>query len=366
VGASTERGDAEAGAAADEPRWRRGVRDVAVVAGPFLVASVAFDSWYSASLRERAAFEAVYDQGVYAHRVVAREVALLLERLLGDPLGEHLVLNGQRPHGGGMFTAVLVLNLVAAMALGWLVGRLLERRRVAEPARTLVMVTFGLLVALSQSTVTPYDLPAAALLLGVLVAAEARPPWDLAAIPLVVVGVATRESALVAAAALVAARWDGPRRRASDGLVAAVAGAAVATYLVGVVGSDEPTLWEALTVRGNLGRLYGWLGMSAMVGGWLLWRRAWALAGCDEPLDRRRALLGWMLASPYVVVALATGYWFEVRLLLPLLVAEAWLRTGPVEDQGQDTSRRQSSRPLWSSRTSRSPSSTTTTPAGAS
>ena len=185
----------------------------------------------------------------------------------------------------------------------------------------------------SATTVTPYDLPALALALGALVATDARRPLDLGSIPLLVAAVATRESALVAVAALVARWWcerDGGAapRRSRPSFVAAFAAAGVATYLVLLAATDDGALWAQLALRGNVGRLYGWFGLAAMVGGWCLWRRAMVLAGLDGQGARREVRWMWLLASPYVVVALLTGYWFEVRLLLPMLVAELWVRAG--------------------------------------
>ncbi len=314
-------------------RWRRRAADVGLVVGLVAVVRVGFAPWYSSPLLDRAAFVHQYRHGVYGHRLLGREAVLWLERAIGDPLGEHLVLAGRHPLAGGMATAGIVVDLVAAAAIALLVGHLLDRRSLPEPARWLVVLTLGVLVALSATAVTPYDLPALALALGALVATDARRPLDLGSIPLLVAAVATRESALVAVAALVARWWcerDGGAapRRSRPSFVAAFAAAGVATYLVLLAATDDGALWAQLALRGNVGRLYGWFGLAAMVGGWCLWRRAMVLAGLDGQGARREVRWMWLLASPYVVVALLTGYWFEVRLLLPMLVAELWVRAG--------------------------------------
>ncbi len=342
-------------------RWT----DLAWAAGLYGFVVVGFRSWYSAPLLDPAAFRGYYGQGVYAHRVLGREVALALQRALGDPLGEHLVLGGQRPLAEGMATAVLLLDGISLLAVVALSGRLLARRSVPEPARTLVQVVLVVVLVASLSTLTPYDLPAAALVLGALSAADARPPWDLAAIPLVALGVATRESALVAVAALLAVlvveRAALDRRRVAVAIAAALV--AAATYGALVASGDDPSLWSAVTLRGNVGRLAGWVGLVAMVGAWLAWRGACRAAELDDPEHRRLVAWCWLLASPYVVAALLVGYWFEVRLLVPMLVVEAWARTRPVA-QPQVGASRQSSRPAGDV-ASGSPA-TSSEPAGAS
>ena len=64
------------------------------------------------------------------------------------------------------------------------------------------------------------------------------------------------------------------------------------------------------------------------------------------------------------LTALLTGYWFEVRLLIPMVVVELWLRASLA--QRQDTSSVQSPSPLEDSASTRSDDETTSTPAGSS
>lgn len=340
--------------------------DLAIGAVLFLGVTVGFSPWYSQRLFERRAFESYYGDGIYQFRVLGREAVLWLDRMVpNDPLGSHLVVNGRHPHAGDLFTALFVVNAVSFFAVVLLARHVTRRAGVSEPGRSLVMVVLLLVVAVSLSTVTPYDLPSVALILAVLVAASARAPWDLAAVPLIVAGVLTRESALVAVAALVAHALVVPPSRRRVAITAATGVAGVAAYVGVRVGATSPALWQSVTVEGNVARLIQWVGLGVMAAAYLAWRRAAALAGLDGPVVRRSLIWLWCLGSPYVVTALLTGYWFEVRLLVPMLACELWLRC-EVAAQPQDTARDQSSRPLSGLRTSRSRSSTVSTPADSS
>jgi hypothetical protein len=306
-------------------RWGGGT-DLVLAGFLFLVATVAFRSWYSSTLADRAAFEPWYTDGVYAPRWLGTRAALWLESLLGNPLGDAFVVAGRYPLAGDMTTALLVLNGAAMAVLALLVGHVARAGRdaVGDAQPALVTTVLLAVVAASLSTVTPYDLPSLACLLAVLVLASLRPPLDLLAVPVVVVGVLTRESVLVAVAALVAAAWvDRDRRRVRPGLVVAVGVAGVAAYALPRLLDGDASAWAALSLRGNVGRLAGWLGLGLMVAAYVVWRRSWALGGHPTPPSVGRC---WLVAMPYVAVALLTGYWFELRLLVPMLVAELWLR----------------------------------------
>lgn len=310
-----------------EPRRSTPLAIDLVVAGFLYIAVVVgFFPWYSERLFDRGTFEAYYGQGVYRFRLIGPELVLWVESLIGNPLGEHLVVNGRTPHDGDLYTALVLVNALAFLVAVLLARRVLERSAVAEPGRMLVMVTLLVIVALSLFVVTPYDLLSYALILAVLVSAGSRRPWDLVCVPLVVVGVLTRESVFVAVAALAvhAVVTDAGQRRVRVVVAAAAAGAA--TYIGVRVGASSPDLWSSLTLRGNLARLIELAGLGLMVAAYLVWQHACALAGIDGPAVRRGVRWLWILAAPYVAVALLAGYWFELRLLVPMLIAELWLR----------------------------------------
>lgn len=339
------------------------VFDLAVGAVLFVGVTVGFSPWYSGRLFDRGVFEAYYGKGIYQFRILGPEVVLWLDRVVpNDPLGSHLVVNGRHPHAADLFTALFVLNGASFIAVVLLARYLVRRAGVSEPGRSLVMALLLAVVAISLSTVTPYDLPSIALILGVLAVASARPPWDLLAVPLVIAGVLTRESALVAVAALVAhAIVVSPSRRRTV-VIALTAAAGVAAYLGVRVGSSSPSFWEAVVITGNLARLIQWIGLGVMVAAYAAWRYACTVAGLDGADVRRSLGWFWLLTSPYVVTALLTGYWFEVRLLVPMVVGELWLRCEVVR-QSQETDSGHSSSPLGESPTNRSRTSTVTSPA---
>lgn len=369
--AGTGVASASARTAPDEPspprgRWASLAFDLAVTGVAYLTVAVGLVPWYSSRLFDRAVFEDYYDQGIYQFRIVGPQVVLWLERsvLSGDPLGSHLVVGARQPHAADLYSAMFLLNAASLVGIVLLARGILRRAQVPEPARSLVMVVLVVSLAASLSTVTPYDLPSLLLILGVLVVAERRPPWDLLAVPLVVVGVLTRESVLLVVAALAAHAVVSPPGRRRMAVIVAVAVAGVAAYVGVRIGSSSPALWEALTIEGNLARLIQWLGLAIMAATYFLWWRVCALAGLGERRARRAVGWFWLIGSPYVATALLTGYWFEVRLLVPMVVGELWLRASLA--QGQRTDSDQSARPLDGSSTSRSDASTMSTPAGSS
>lgn len=328
------------------PRRRTAVVvDVAVAVAAFTASTLGFASWWSRRLFEPAVYRAYYRQGVYRPRVVGRELVWQVHRAIGDPIGDHLYsrVPGARP--GELLTAYLLVNGAAFAGTCVLLGRLLRRWGPGEPARTLVYVTVVVAVALSGYVVTPYDQVGYLLLLGVLLAVDLRPPYDLAAPVLALLAVANRETALLALAALLAAVWpaDGAPRSGAlaadepDGRVARRRTLVVAVGVVTVVGyvvlriapgGDEPVrLWQSVTLAGNVGRLAGWVGLVVIVA-----LAAWWWSVCDLARFGRTADAGaavrrlWLWAIPYLLVAGLTGYWFEVRLFIPILVAECWVR----------------------------------------
>ncbi|QXC61529.1 hypothetical protein KSP35_01375 [Aquihabitans sp. G128] len=314
--------------------WRDGA--VAVVAG--VASTFAASTWFSRALYDRAAFDGQYDHGVYRPRVVGRELVRAVHHVIGNPLPGWVSPSGRAglPHGD-LYSAMTLVNLVAFLAFATLAHVVVGRAGLPEPHRTLVFATLVLAVAATGYVVTPYDQLSYVLLLAALVAATARPPWDLAAPVLVAVGVANRESALLAVAALWAVWWvrRDDRRLATIAATSSLAGvAAYASVRVGAAqGGAGPSLWSGLTLAGNVGRLTGWVGALLLVALLVWWRGTAEVAGLGTSGEARTAVRAyWLLALPYLLVAGLTGYWFEVRLLAPVLVGELWVRarSGPV------------------------------------
>ncbi len=241
-----------------------------------------------------------------------------------------------------MFTALVLANGAALALTCFLVHHLLTRCGPAEPGRTLVYVSLVTLIAASSYVVTPYDQLGYLLLLAVLLAAR-RAPFDPGRPALALVAVANRETAFVAVAALVAVRWPDLRAGGRPDRRSAVTIAVAAVTLAGYGGlrlivddSGGEAIWASLTLRGNVGRLLGWVGLALLVAmaGW--WWSICSVARFGMDAETGAALRRlWLLAAPYLLVAGLTGYWFEVRLLIPLLLAECWVRARTGERTGR-------------------------------
>ena len=308
--------------------------DLPVAVTLIVATSVGYASWFSRSLYDAGAYDGYYRQGIYRYRVVGRELVWFLHGTAGNPLGEHLAPRIPGADPGAMFTALVLVNGAALALTCVLVHQLLVRRGPAEPGRTLVYVSLVTLIAASSYVVTPYDQLGYLLLLAVLVAAEARPPFDLAAPALALVAVANRETAFVAVAALVAVRWPDLRAGGRPDRRSAVTIAVAAVTLAGYVAlrlivddTGGEAILASLPLRGNGGRLLGWGGGALLVAmaGW--WWSICSVARFGMDAETGAALRRlWLLAAPYLLVAGLTGYWFEVRLLVPLLLAECWVR----------------------------------------
>jgi len=300
---------------------RRLGTDLPISVALVVATSVGFATWFSRSTMDPGLFDAYYRRGVYRYRVVGRALVWNLYRVLGNPLGNHLPRSTVGSNPGAMFTALVVVNGLCFAGTCYLIHRLI--RGLAEPGRTLIFVTLATIVALSGYVVTPYDQLAYLLLLLVVMAADLRPPFDLAPPALTVLAVANRETAFVAVAALLASRWPLQRdRRSMIAIGSGIAGVVAYVALRGA-GDGSAKVWDQITLLGNLGRLTGWIGVvliAAML--WAWWAVCQVSGFTGGPAVRRL----WLFSTPYLLVAGLTGYWFEVRLLVPMLLAECWVR----------------------------------------
>lgn len=306
-----------------------------LVAAGYLVVTLGLRSAWSTGTFSRSGFAAQYDAGVYAPRVVGRELALALESALRE-LGVDPRLGGLVPDGATMYPALVLLNGLAVLVVAHLVRRMLIAG--VGPGTRADLVALGVTgVAIwSLHVVTPYDhLSLALMLLMLMVAGRAaaqakgaRPDTLLVVGALVAVAVATRETALVAVAALVAVsiidRAAMPRPLAA---VAAVAGAAtyVALRLDAPEDLTDGATWSVNVDLGTVS-VFGLVVVALALIGW-----RWLLERGDvwrqEPAGRRALLVTWALCAPYLVVSALVGYWYEaLRLVLPVLVVDLWVR----------------------------------------
>jgi hypothetical protein len=324
----------------EDRRWSSRTGDLAIAGLLYLVATVGFASWYSPQYFDRARFGAQYDHGIYRYRVVGRDLVLLADRWLhGNPIGRWL---GSPATQGQLFSAFFVVNGLAFLAFALFLRALLRRHGgLTESGRLCAYLVVLGAVALSSFVVTPYDMTSYALIAAFLLLVTARPPLDLLSIPVLVLAVLTRESAFVALAAVAAALLTGsPHVRLGEGAIAAAsvrrgrrvfavaAAAGVAAYLLlRVVAAGEPgSSWAALTLRDNVTSGRGLVGAAMAALAVACWRRvrpACGLAVGAGAITRRRWFLA--LSLPYLAVSVATGLWFELRLLVPVLLGDLWL-----------------------------------------
>ena len=176
-----------------------------------LVLTLGYDSSYSHQLYAREAFVGHYGHGVYQYRVLGRELVLAVGRVLRHfNLALHTTAtdigHGRPP--ADLFTAFVVVNGAAFVALAAVLYLVTVAAATAgDEDWRLSYVVVIVLVALSGYVVTPYDyLGYLFTVTAVVVALQPRPWAPPLCLLLAAGGTATRESFVVAVAAVAAAR----------------------------------------------------------------------------------------------------------------------------------------------------------------
>jgi hypothetical protein len=311
---------------------RDAVGDLASATFLYLVVTVGFASWYSGQLYERAAFIDLFGHGVYRYRVVGRELVVGADRVLGgaNPIARIVVAPP-----GDLHSAVFVVNGLGFMGFAWLLRAMLGARPdLPADRRHLIYLTVLTVVALSSYVVTPYDMLSYALIMLFLRFVDAPSIARWWSVPVMALAVATRESAFVALAAALASlhlsditRGDA-RARARATAVCTSAVAAVGAYglLHLLLRSGASVVSDGFTFRENLRQGRGLVGLVIAAGGVMVWARGSAVRGIVGASTRRRRRTFLLLSSPYVAVSVLVGLWFELRLVLPVLLGDLWLR----------------------------------------
>jgi hypothetical protein len=304
-------------------------------------------SGYSMAFYNKQVFLHQYRHGIYRYRVLGTELLLLIGRItqhFNIHIETRAVVQTQGSEHWNLFTAFFILNGLAFLAFALLLYLVTVRdQRWLPPYLVLVVVT-----ALGGYVVTPYDD------LGYLTVASAvvvaltnrRWSWPICFL-LAVVGTATRESFVVAVAALLAAiaarRTQNPtdtgkaRSQLAGRLWAptvAVGAGWLATYVGLKLIITEPrvstTLWNPIPWSENWSQ-------SSLIAAVVVLLFLYTLTTILPPFDeghlverqwyRRASSLLWVFSLPYLVVSIADGIWFEgLRLLLPVVICHYLLR----------------------------------------
>ena len=305
-----------------------------------LVLTLGYDSSYSHQLYARDAFLGQYENGVYRYRVLGRELVLAVGQVLqrfNVTLHTTATDIGHGRPPGDLFTAFVVVNGVSFVALA--IVLYLVTAAAGDDDWRLSYVVVIVLVALSGYVVTPYDnLGYLFTVAAVVVALRPRPWAPPVCLVLACAGTATRESVVVAVAAVAAAllaehgvrafvRLRDPAWWSAAALVTGWAGTYVVLRLV--LGEDEPgtSLWMRMPRELNwqmstpVALVFFGLGVATLQ---LTWP---ALTGTALRRWHLTRLALWILSAPYVAVCIIGGIWFEtMRLLMPIVLCEHVLR----------------------------------------
>jgi hypothetical protein len=321
-----------------DSRTRGVLEDVVVATFVFWSAIFAFGSTYSSTTMTPLVFRAQYFHGVYASRILGRELSLGLYNVL-DALGHPNPLSSLAGTGvgyGAMFSAIAIVNYVCLTAFIVLVGLWLRSSRLESAHAGALGLLVALLVGASLYVVTPYDMLSLVLIAATMHVAFVSKHREWLVPVIVIFGCLTRESEFVAVAALVAVAWWCPAR-VPRRLAVIAAAAGVATYVAVhlAVGTSGSVLQHGLTwylTRNVHGQLQAYTGVVLVVlaiAMWVIVSGRHIPAGPPQIADLTKVRVTFLvLCTPYLFVAIDSGRWYEgLRLLLPLLVVDLYVRT---------------------------------------
>ncbi|MGI8939899.1 MAG: hypothetical protein ACR2JF_17120 [Iamia sp.] len=318
----TSSAPAEAGGTT-RPCSRPLVGELALALFAYAATSVGYASWWSEVTFSQPRFDEQYHSGIYRYRLLGTELVEAVTDLVGNPLGARL----GSAQSGEVFTGLVVVNGIAFVGFVALAGALLSRAGITGPRRTVLQLLTILLVTLTAYVVTPYDDLSLLWMGAVVLAAWSRPPWDALAPGFMVLGVLTRETALLAGVALVAVVLADDRSRREQQVAWSTLGAGAVAYVGLRIALGGPfQVRQAVSLDENLTTPVRWIGL-AMAAVLLV---AWSALTAEvvEPAESSAPRRRWfyLLSLPYLLLSAATAGWFEVRVLVPLLLADLWIR----------------------------------------
>ncbi len=283
-----------------------------------------FVTSYTLRVFTESGFRAQYDSGIYKYRILGKELLLLiyhfLQRLHPSP-GTHSRLeqflgadNLNLYHSyfllNTLFFCLTLWMLFLTLQLGWFPRR--------EREKSLVLVVIACVIALTQFVVTPYD-TLAYFLLTLSLYLMLRPQNHATAAALIAVMVLatlTRETAALTIS-LYATLFLLRKNIKIEVSLPLLIGLAVS--FIGVYAALRLHFgWHqgagnGVTLRDNLHSKH-------LIGLAFLASLLYLLTDARNALGKRAALLFLALSSPYFVSIVMTGWLFEARLGVPLLI----------------------------------------------
>ncbi|HVA52823.1 MAG TPA: hypothetical protein VNF05_04855 [Acidimicrobiales bacterium] len=308
---------------------RSGFDDAILAIGVPVLCLTSLLEHYGQRLSARGSIRQYFD-GVYASRVLGRESVIGLS----NAANKFAALFGYR-HESGLLAGWVLTNGIAFMVASILLYRFSARE---DPRLRFAYLLIIAVMAASGVVVTPYDFLSYALIIAVFMAISSGRSW--CGVVLMVLAVATRESALVVVPMLAVAapgpleNGPGLRGQLLKGTLEALA-RTKSTLVVAMVGvSTYVALKIATLPRGRRPHFVqhvstsGHWSVAGLVGVVTAVLMAivirWVVSVTFDRADVvARCRLLWLLSLPYLVVCLVWGIWGEApRLVMPLVLGE--------------------------------------------
>jgi hypothetical protein len=310
-------------------RGRQAVADTVFALLAFAATSIGFASWYSRGTFQPGLFDSLYHSGIYRYRVLGRDLVWWVYQNLVHTnvlAGNSKTIELDDP--GQLYPAFLIVNGIAFIGLVLTLRFAARRARVAEPGATFMVWTVATIVALSSYVITPYDNISYFVLLGfVMLATSDRRDLRWLAVAVAGLGMLDRESMLIGIPALVAIYSTRTEDRDLRTVIVGSGAVMGAVYVVLRITSDGSgsAIWATVLIGDQIESLRGWAGIALVGAVAFVWEELTRLVGLTDRAGRPVAIF-YLLSAPYLAVILLTGQWFELRLVMPLLLGDLAVR----------------------------------------
>jgi hypothetical protein len=282
---------------------------------------------YSTNVFHLQGFLDQYGSGIYRYRILGRELLLAIYHVLLRHGHDLPLAVAADPQATRYFYASYVLLNGACLFLSNLVLLILlwNYRTGMSDLRCAFYFFTWLVLALSTYTVTPYDQLAYALMLVAFLVVRARPIWlaYVAIGTVAILGGLTRETEFLVSPALwsvaIFTKGKTSRRFAAMGYVH-IALFAACYIALRIVVPGTPAIAQGLSLGGGRVAFPALLVMSVIVYIGL------ALFSREYP-GYKPGVMFLGLASPYVVTVLLSGAFWELRLIVPIVLCQLFIYT---------------------------------------